>query len=277
MKMPLEYFGTSRMAARAAARSAVAAAFALLWLATAAPALADEHFGGPPNLPAGPAPQALTAGDLDRDGDLDSMLLNDVNHGPIVADDAYSTGEDAPLTVPAPGVLANDFDPDGDALTARLDTGPANGAVTLNSDGSFTYTPEVRFAGVDSFTYQATDGPLISAPATVTITVAADLDDDDDGIPDAQDPDTVAVVVSDLPDSVFANGEHRGPLLNRLNAIEQLIAAGDLDGARTELENLARKVDGCGDEPDTNDWITDCTAQLRVRGLIDDLLAHLSP
>jgi Bacterial Ig domain len=205
-----------------------------------------------------------------------SVLLDDVNHPPSAADDAYSTNEDTVLTVAAPGVLANDSDPDGDPLTATLATEPANGTVTLNADGSFGYTPALDFASADSFTYWATDGRgAISAPATVTITVGADPDDDDDGIPDTQDPDTVAVLVSGLPDGAFANGEHRGPALNRLDTIEEMIAAGDLDGARTELQNLRRKVDGCGDRPDTNDWITDCTAQLRVRALIDDLIAHL--
>jgi uncharacterized delta-60 repeat protein len=101
-------------------------------------------------------------------------------------------------------------------------------------------------------------------------------DEDNDGIPDAQDPDTVALVVSDLPDSAFANGEHRGPFLNRLDAIEQLIAAGDVDQAQSELENLRRKVDGCGTVADTNDWIVDCEGQQRVRALIDELLANLA-
>jgi uncharacterized delta-60 repeat protein len=102
-------------------------------------------------------------------------------------------------------------------------------------------------------------------------------DRDDDGIPDRQDPDTVAVVVSALPDSAFSNGEHAQPFLYRLDAIEAMIAAGDLAGARTELQNLRRKVDGCGATADTNDWIVDCAAQIRVRTLIDDLIAHLGP
>src|SRR5207302_1728495 len=75
------------------------------------------------------------------------------------------------LTVAAPGVLANDTDPDGDALTAVLATSPAHGALTLNADGSFTYTPSAGFSGSDSFTYQAYDGFLTSNAATATIGV----------------------------------------------------------------------------------------------------------
>jgi VCBS repeat-containing protein len=98
-------------------------------------------------------------------------LLN--NHPPVAADDAYSTDEDTQLTVAAPGVLANDSDPDGDELTATLVSGPTNGTVTLNADGSFTYTPAANFNGTDSFTYEAGDGDLQSNTATVTLTVNA--------------------------------------------------------------------------------------------------------
>lgn len=71
----------------------------------------------------------------------------------------------------ARGVLANDQDPDGDALTARLVTAPQHGTLTLNADGTFTYTPQAGFHGTDSFTYKANDGQLDSNLATVTITV----------------------------------------------------------------------------------------------------------
>ena len=65
----------------------------------------------------------------------------------------------------APGVLANDTDPDGDPLTAVLVTGPSHGTLTLNANGSFTYTPAANFTGTDSFTYRASDGTLNSSPA----------------------------------------------------------------------------------------------------------------
>ena len=68
-------------------------------------------------------------------------------------------------------MLGNDGDEDGTPVTAVLVAGPANGSVAFNADGSFVYTPNVNFFGVDTFTYQATDGALGSATATVTITV----------------------------------------------------------------------------------------------------------
>jgi hypothetical protein len=70
-----------------------------------------------------------------------------------------------------PGVLGNDSDADGDALTAVLVSGPTSGALVLNPNGSFTYTPNAGFFGSDSFTYKANDGLADSNVVTVTITV----------------------------------------------------------------------------------------------------------
>jgi VCBS repeat-containing protein len=94
-----------------------------------------------------------------------------VNDAPVAQDDTYTTNEDTPLVVPAPGILGNDYDVDGDSLTAVLVSGPTHGTLTLNSDGSFTYTPAENFCGEDSFTYKAYDGALYSNVATVRITV----------------------------------------------------------------------------------------------------------
>src|SRR5439155_6454692 len=73
----------------------------------------------------------------------------------------------------APGVLGNDADVDGDALTAVLVGGPSHGALTLNADGGFTYTPTANFNGSDSFSYKANDGVAQSNVATVTLTITA--------------------------------------------------------------------------------------------------------
>ena len=93
------------------------------------------------------------------------------NQPPTASADQYQTAIGATLTVAAPGVLANDSDPEGSTLTATVVDSPANGTLTLSSDGSFVYTPNLDFSGPDTFTYQAGDGTDTSAPATVTITV----------------------------------------------------------------------------------------------------------
>jgi VCBS repeat-containing protein len=101
-----------------------------------------------------------------------SLTVNPVNDPPAGTGDSFHTNEDVPLTIDAPhGVLANDTDPDADPLTATLVTGPANGTLTLNADGSFNYVPNANWNGSDSFVYQAGDGTLTSEATTATIDV----------------------------------------------------------------------------------------------------------
>ena len=95
------------------------------------------------------------------------------NHPPVAVADSYNGAQDTPLTIAAPGVLANDTDADGDALAAVLVTSAAHGNLALSANGGFSYTPAAGFSGADSFTYKANDGKDDSAVATVTITIAA--------------------------------------------------------------------------------------------------------
>src|SRR5205814_1196676 len=102
-----------------------------------------------------------------------TLIVTGVNDAPVAAGNSYSLNEDSGLTVAAPGVLVNDSDVEGDLLTAVLVTGPTSGSLTLNSNGSFTYTPGANFNGTDSFTYTANDVVRDSNVATVTLTVTA--------------------------------------------------------------------------------------------------------
>ena len=111
------------------------------------------------------------------DGRLDSNTVTvgiSVNALPTAAHDAYTTAENTPLTVAAPGVLANDSDADGEALSALLISGADHGAVALRADGSFGYTPASGYAGRDYFTYRASDGRNTSDVVTATITITPD-------------------------------------------------------------------------------------------------------
>lgn len=114
---------------------------------------------------------AFTSAD---DGTLDRWCLVptvSANTAPVATADTYTTTEGIMLSVPAPGVLTNDTDNEGDDLTAVLDTDVVNGTLTLNADGSFVYTPNIGFDGIDIFTYHANDGIANSNVVTVTITV----------------------------------------------------------------------------------------------------------
>jgi Big-like domain-containing protein len=93
------------------------------------------------------------------------------NRPPAAADDGYGLSEGSTLAVPAPGVLANDSDPDGDPLRAILVSGPAHGSLALAPDGTFVYAPSAGFNGIDGFTYRANDGNDDSGVANVSFTV----------------------------------------------------------------------------------------------------------
>lgn len=93
------------------------------------------------------------------------------NTPPVAGNDNYVTAFDAILTIPPPGVLANDSDANSDALTAVLVNGPAHGSSNLSSNGGFVYTPTMGFTGPDTFSYRANDGSANSGLATVNIFV----------------------------------------------------------------------------------------------------------
>ena len=101
------------------------------------------------------------------------LTVTPVNDPPTGTNDGYSTDEDTTLTVPAPGLLANDHDVDGDTLVLQFPTSPLHAAsFTISADGSFSYTPAANYHGPDSFTYRVSDGHGgLSDPVTVSITV----------------------------------------------------------------------------------------------------------
>ena len=133
----------------------------------------QEAFGGPGGVirvnPADGAQTTVSSGG----SFLDPVGITVVPAAaPVAGDDAYTTSDNTPLTVGAPGVLGNDSDLDGDPLSAVRVSGPAHGSLTLNRDGTFSYTPATGYTGPDSFTYRTSDGSHTSKVATVSITVA---------------------------------------------------------------------------------------------------------
>ncbi len=104
-----------------------------------------------------------------------TISCNSANLSPTAVNDTYNINVNTTLNQPAPGVLANDTDPEGATLTAQLMSGPSHGTLTINANGSFAYTPVANYAGIDSFTYTASDGTNNSNVATVTITVLPTL------------------------------------------------------------------------------------------------------
>jgi uncharacterized delta-60 repeat protein len=124
-------------------------------------------------------PDAFTYTVGDGHGGTDTATVaagtTPVNDPPVAADDAYLTTGGTPLTVPAPGVLGNDTDAEGTALSAVLVAPPASGTLALGASGGFTFTPAPGFAGSVTFTYRASDGAATSNVATVLVGVAVPI------------------------------------------------------------------------------------------------------
>lgn len=127
----------------------------------------------------------------------DSVLSME-NLAPDAVDDFHAIDEDTVLTVAAAqGVLANDWDREGEPFTLTLVNPPVNGDLTLDSDGSFTYEPEVEFSGMDSFVYSISDGHQASQASQATVTILVNEIDDP----------PVLTLVSPTNHSVFAVGD----------------------------------------------------------------------
>jgi hypothetical protein len=127
------------------------------------------------------------------------VVSSAVNQSPVAQDDGATTSQDTPVTV---AVLANDSDPDGDPLTVTSAGQGANGATTVNGDGSVSYAPNAGFTGTDSFGYSVSDGNGGAASASVTVTVNGPVNSppvalDDSATTDEGVPVAIAVLAND--------------------------------------------------------------------------------
>lgn len=95
------------------------------------------------------------------------------NSQPVASNDSYRGKEDKILRVPARGVLRNDIDADGDALTASVVSRPNKGKLSLKPNGAFTYKPKKNSNGIVRFVYRASDGRGGTDNATVTLRIKA--------------------------------------------------------------------------------------------------------
>jgi len=131
----------------------------------------------------GAAPFAQLVAQGDPSGNNDGFSCNQApfpNLPPLAQDDAFTT----PVNVAVSGnVLVDngngvDEDPENSTPTANTTpiAGPSNGTVVLNADGSFTYTPNTNFIGVDTFEYEISDISGLTATAIVTITIEGTIE-----------------------------------------------------------------------------------------------------
>jgi Domain of unknown function (DUF4082)/Bacterial Ig domain/Bacterial Ig-like domain (group 3)/Calx-beta domain/Cadherin-like domain/Purple acid Phosphatase, N-terminal domain len=127
---------------------------------------------------AGPDAFAYKAFDGQLFSEAATVTINvlQVNDAPVSEPDTYTAVMNQTLTVAAKGVLANDHDievEDTAPLHGQLVSQPAHGTLTLNSDGSFSYTPDADYLGADSFRYAAVDHfDAVGNTTTVALTTA---------------------------------------------------------------------------------------------------------
>lgn len=133
--------------------------------------------------------------------------ISNVNDNPIISDDSLTLNSDLTLTIEPDQLLANDSDSDGDelAVLTELITLPSFGTVTVNSDGSFSYSANADFIDSDSFVYQVSDGQGGLSEGTIFI-----LLDVSDEFPVAQDDiyrieEDSTLVIDDVIFGVLAN------------------------------------------------------------------------
>jgi len=138
---------------------------------------------------------------------------------PVAVPDTYNATINTPLSVPAPGVLANDTLNGG---TISGHTNPTHGTLVFNADGSFVYTPTTGYTGQDSFNYTLTNAGG-SSTALVNIVILNGP---------AAEPDSYTTVVGTAL-NVSAPGVLSNDNLGNPNATLQSFGGGSLGGSVT--------------------------------------------
>ena len=184
-----------------------------------------------------------------------TLTVLDTNTRPVANDDTYYPSEDAAFTQVAPGVLDNDIDDDDDdILTAQLASDVSHGALSLNNDGSFTYTPENNFSGTDYFSYTISDGMDDSNEATVTLIVSGTNDPPTiSAIPDQvmQENTAISDILftikdSDSPPETFdisVSSDNQALITNAKTVIHELE---DIDSGKEYSLSIFPEKDQCG-------------------------------
>ena len=220
------------------------------------------------------------------DGDLTDTFIVTVNVANVndapTADDAVVSGdEDTAIN----GAIAID-DVDGDDLTATVTSGPINGSVTVNDDGTFSYTGDAEFSGTDSFTVEFSDGELFDT-ATVSVTVNAvnDAPVADDlavtGDEDAAIGGTVTASDVDSSELTFAlaSGPANGSVTVNADGSFSYLGDADFNGSdsftvevtdsdRTDTATVSVTVDAVNDAPVADDLTVSGDEDTEIAGTV---------
>ena len=210
------------------------------------------------------------AGNVATATDTEGYTINEV---PIAIDDSFAVNEDTALfgNVLSDNSLGADSDPNGDSLTVNIApvSGPTNGSLTLNTDGTFDYVPDEDFNGTDSFTYQITDGNGGTDTATVNITINSVVDAVNDTLTTDEDmASTLNVLTNDSfgPNATItgvtqgangtvtigSNGEVTYTPNSNFNGTDSYTYTVTTDAGDTEIATVSVTVNSINDGPVAN-------------------------
>ncbi len=205
-----------------------------------------------------------------------TITINAVNDAPACSGDASTGDED---TVQAGTVACTDID--NGALTYSKVAGPAHGSATVNTNGSWTYTPAANYNGADSFTFRANDGALNSSTVTMSLTIPAVNDapvcGDKTSAGDKNQQQTGTIACTDVDDAslTISQGLGSGPRLGQrrhrrrldVHAHQQLQRVGHVHVPRQRrLGQLEHRQHGAHDQRHERGAALLPRRQLRRRG-----------
>jgi hypothetical protein len=171
-------------------------------------------------------------------------------------------------------------DTDDDGLTdgAEVNTHGTDPLDSDTDDDGLSDSAEVNTYGTDPLDSDTDDDGLSDSQELDVGTNPLNPDTDGDGLLDGQDVDWIEDAILAIPeDAIQSSGKkgNRNAMLNLLADAESHLRRGRIKPALDKLTTLRSRIVGCGSGSDSNDWITDCAEQVRIRQLLDILIANV--
>lgn len=173
-------------------------------------------------------------------------------------------------------------DTDGDGLTDGEEIN-THGTDPLDPDtdaDGLSDGDEVNVHNTDPLDPDTDDDGLSDLHEVALGTDPAIADSDGDGLPDGGDVEFIKNAISALPESAFKKpvSDPKFMLKTLENKVQKALREGNISQAAKALEQeIRRGLDGCGTEPDRDDRVIDCEAQIGLRTLVDQLIVNISP
>jgi hypothetical protein len=140
-------------------------------------------------------------------------------------------------------------------------------------DDGLSDSEEVNVHGTDPLDADTDDDGLADGEEVEAGADPADDDSDDDGVPDGADLDVLAGTIDGLTDEVLRVPRIRQPMVKLLSRAAVSFDRGQVERGVDMLERLRDRMDGCGAEPDRDDWVVDCATQAALNDRLDAVMA----